>query len=61
VPLAALGYFSPLAAAISIVAYVLAMTWLVIRGEERGLQKIFGSAFEAYCNRTPRWIGVKKV
>ena len=60
VPLAALGYFSPLAAAISIAIYLLAMTWLVIRGEERILQSRFGSAFEVYCNRTPRWILLNK-
>jgi len=59
VPLAALGYFSPLAAAISIATYVPATTWLVICGEERMLQSRFGAVFLAYRNRTPRWILIK--
>jgi protein-S-isoprenylcysteine O-methyltransferase Ste14 len=57
-PLAALGYVSPLAAAISIAAYIVAMNTLVIRGEEKALHVQFGSAFDAYCSKTPRWIGV---
>jgi protein-S-isoprenylcysteine O-methyltransferase Ste14 len=55
-PLAALGYFSPVAAGVAIVLYLLAMTWIVIRSEERALQSKFGTAFEDYCRRTPRWI-----
>jgi protein-S-isoprenylcysteine O-methyltransferase Ste14 len=55
-PLAALGYFSPIAAGIAIVLYVLAMTRFVIRGEERALTAKFGTAFKSYCRQTPRWI-----
>jgi protein-S-isoprenylcysteine O-methyltransferase Ste14 len=59
VPLAALAYFSPLAAAVSITAYVGAMTRLVICAEERALRLRFGNSFEAYANCTPRWIGIR--
>jgi protein-S-isoprenylcysteine O-methyltransferase Ste14 len=56
VPLAALGYFSLWAAAISIGLYVLAITRFVLLNEERVLRSKFGTAFEIYCSRTPRWI-----
>jgi protein-S-isoprenylcysteine O-methyltransferase Ste14 len=55
-PLAALGYYSPLAAAASIVAYVLSTTRFVIRDEEQSLRAKFGASFESYRSRTPRWI-----
>ncbi len=55
-PLAALGYFSLLAAAMSIALYILTMNRFVIRDEERALRLKFGSAFDAYSRRTPRWI-----
>ena len=56
IPLAARGYFSVRAAAISIALYVLAITTFVLRNEERVLRSKFGAAFETYCSRTPRWI-----
>ncbi len=55
-PLAALGYFSPIAAAIAIIIYVSATTWFVIGSEERALDAKFGAAFESYRRHTPRWI-----
>jgi protein-S-isoprenylcysteine O-methyltransferase Ste14 len=58
-PLAALSYYSPIAAATAIVAYVLSTTRFVIRDEEHALQAKFGDAFESYRSRTPRWIFFK--
>ena len=58
IPLAALGYFSVWAAAISIGLYVLAITTFVLRNEERVLRSKFGMTFEIYCSRTPRWISI---
>jgi protein-S-isoprenylcysteine O-methyltransferase Ste14 len=55
-PLASIGVFSPVAAVVSIVVYVLAMTHLVIRDEERNLRITFGAQFEAYERVTPRWL-----
>jgi protein-S-isoprenylcysteine O-methyltransferase Ste14 len=55
-PLAALGYWSILAAVASIAMYMVATTLLVIRGEESFLASKFGPAYAAYCDRTPRWL-----
>ena len=56
VPLGALGYFSPLAAAIGVAAYLFAMTVWVIAREEVVLAERFPKQFNDYCARTPRWL-----
>ena len=53
-------YFSNLgllvyAISVSIIAHV-----FVIKVEEPELRKRFGSAYEDYCKRTPRWIPLIK-
>jgi len=30
---------------------------LMVRGEEAHLREVFGAEYEAYCARTPRYIG----
>lgn len=55
-PLAAFSYFSVFAAAVSIGFYVLAITYFVVRDEERVLKEKFGAAFDEYAQRTPRWL-----
>ncbi len=40
-----------------LLGFILAMTVLQIRPEELVLQQKFGSDYEAYCRRVPRWIG----
>ena len=57
-PLAALGWYSPVAAAVAIVAYVVAMNIWVIDGEEKELRVVFGADYEAYLASTPRWLVV---
>ena len=56
IPLAALGYFSALGAAVAILLYLFATTEFVIRDEERALRSKFGATFEAYRAQTPRWL-----
>lgn len=55
-PLAALGIYSWIAAAIAIAFYLIVMTYVVIAQEERDLAASFGAEFEAYCTKVPRWI-----
>ena len=38
--------------------FVLVLTRLQIIPEERALRQIFGSDYEAYCRRVPRWTGL---
>lgn len=56
VPLASISYFSPLAALAAISAYILIMTRVVIRSEERVLEAQFGADFLGYMRTAPRWI-----
>lgn len=56
VPIAALGYFSIIGAAVAAVAYVAAMTAFVIRNEESVLERKFGAEYTAYKARVPRWL-----
>jgi len=56
VPLGALGYFSPIAAAIGVAVYLFAMTFWVISREEIVLAAAFPKQFNDYCARTPRWL-----
>ena len=56
VPLAAIGCMSLAASAIAMLVYVVAMTNLVIRDEERMLRIRHGAAFEEYQRRVPRWL-----
>lgn len=55
-PLATLGLYSPLASAVAITCYLVAMTYYVIAAEEKVLSQRFGADFSAYCARTPRWM-----
>jgi protein-S-isoprenylcysteine O-methyltransferase Ste14 len=59
VPIASLAVYSPVAAVLTAAAYVALMTWLVIVPEERVLRATFGSAYDAYCEATPRWIVIR--
>ena len=54
-PLVALGYFSIAAAVLSSLAYLISMTFLVIRREERVLQTQFGQEYSDYRAGVPRW------
>ena len=36
----------------------LPISWLMVRGEEEHLSKVFGKEYEQYCGRTPRYIGI---
>lgn len=56
VPLASLAYLSPIAAAAATIAYLLVMTRVVIRAEEKVLEAQFGSQFLDYKKTAPRWI-----
>ena len=55
-PLAAIAFYSPLAAALSISLYVAATTRFVIRTEESLLRTKFGAEYDAYARSTPRWL-----
>ena len=55
-PLAAIGCFSVTSAAVAILVYIVAMTNLVIRDEERMLRVRHGAAFEDYQRSVPRWL-----
>lgn len=55
-PLASLGIYSPSAAVVAISTYILAMTVLIVRREEATLRETFGSAYDDYAARTPRWL-----
>jgi protein-S-isoprenylcysteine O-methyltransferase Ste14 len=54
-PLAAFAYYSPVAALVAILIYLVTMTVWVVRREEDVLAAEFGPAFAAYRARTPRW------
>ena len=55
-PLGAIAFYSPLAAALSISLYVAATTRFVIRTEEALLRAKFGAEYDAYARSTPRWL-----
>lgn len=38
----------------------LPISWLMVRGEEEHLSKVFGKEYEEYCSRTPRYAGIPK-
>ncbi len=38
----------------------LPISHLMVRGEEEHLASVFGDAYQAYCRRTPRYIGIPK-
>lgn len=59
-PLASLAAYSLAGAALGLVLYFLAMTFFVVRPEERALRRGFGDAFDAWAARTPRWIGLPR-
>jgi protein-S-isoprenylcysteine O-methyltransferase Ste14 len=54
-PLAAHSYYSIVAALLSIALYMLITTRVVIRPEERMLQRTFGMTYRQYQQTTPRW------
>jgi protein-S-isoprenylcysteine O-methyltransferase Ste14 len=56
VPLATFAWYSPIAAALAVVTYLLVMTVFVIRGEEQDLEAKFGDLYRRYKQRTPRWL-----
>lgn len=58
IPLGALAWFSPLAALLTTVVYLVAMTLWVIAREEEVLSARFPREFEAYRERTPRWFAI---
>ena len=33
---------------------------LLIKSEEKSMRKRFGSAYDAYCAQTPRWISLRR-
>jgi len=43
-----------------LLGFILTMTVLQIRPEERAMRQKFGSEYEAYCARVPRWIGIRR-
>lgn len=55
VPLAALAYYSTVAAMAATGFYMLVMTYFVIAREEATLEQSFGQAYLDYKARTPRW------
>lgn len=55
-PLGSLACLSPVAAIIATLFYVVAMTFMVIRKEEKELAQLFGPTFLNYVSRTPRWL-----
>jgi protein-S-isoprenylcysteine O-methyltransferase Ste14 len=55
-PLMAMAWYSPLAAAFGLVLYIGIMTQFVIAGEERDLEGHFGDVFRDYKRQTPRWL-----
>jgi protein-S-isoprenylcysteine O-methyltransferase Ste14 len=56
VPIGAIGLYAPLAALAGAVGYIATMDAVVIRGEERDLERVFGEDFRAWKSRTPRWL-----
>jgi protein-S-isoprenylcysteine O-methyltransferase Ste14 len=38
----------------------LPISFLMVRGEEEHLRSVFGKEYEAYCKRTPRYIGIAR-
>lgn len=40
--------------------FVVVITLVQVRLEEAALRKIFGQAYEDYCARVPRWIGMPR-
>ena len=55
-PIASIGYYSLVAAAVAAVLYVLSMNNFVIAFEEQILDATFGGRFHRYCQSTPRWL-----
>ena len=55
-PIAALAYYSPVAAIIAVVMYIVSINVLVISVEEETLEAAFGDKFRRYCLATPRWL-----
>jgi len=55
-PIAALAYYSPVAAIAAAATYIVSMTMLVIAVEEQTLEAAFGDQFRRYCLATPRWL-----
>jgi protein-S-isoprenylcysteine O-methyltransferase Ste14 len=54
-PLAAHGYYSIVAAVLSISLYMIITTTLIIHREERLLLARFGATYHNYRHHTPRW------
>lgn len=44
-------------ALVPVVAFVLVIDRRQIASEEAALRSTFGAAYEAYCERVPRWLG----
>lgn len=57
IPLASLGYYSIMIAAIATSVYIITMNVIVIRREEARLSEVFGESYRSYCARAPRWFG----
>jgi len=55
-PLLSLSYYSIPAALVATVVYIGAMTVFIIRSEEAILRKTFGSMYDEYAEKTPRWL-----
>ncbi|MEM9422984.1 MAG: isoprenylcysteine carboxylmethyltransferase family protein, partial [Pseudomonadota bacterium] len=49
-------YLSNLFAFLAPIGFVSSMTILQIKPEERALREKFGPEYDAYCQRTRRWI-----
>jgi protein-S-isoprenylcysteine O-methyltransferase Ste14 len=59
-PIGGLAAYSAPAAALAAVAYIVAMSRLVIGPEEQALLARFGYEYAAYSARTPRWLLVAR-
>lgn len=55
-PIGSLAYYSPTAAIVAAVLYIVSMNVMVISVEEQTLEAAFGDQFRRYCLATPRWL-----
>lgn len=55
-PLLSISYYSIPSALTASAAYIVTMTVFIIRSEEVVLSKTFGTAYNEYAAKTPRWL-----
>ncbi len=55
-PIFSIGYYSTPAALAAAAIYIWSMTAFIIRSEETILSATFGSAYDVYAAKTPRWL-----